>query len=253
MRWDQSRQQYGYTLHHGSPGKCSSLPRGLCFCPSPPRGHSPHYSHKDPVSKWKITHGSSDHSHSDPLAFPRVKFWFLKFYKPLPDLSPEPLCHISSTTLPLNPLSLSHSGPGCCSNTQAHFSKALLKTCLSQSISLTLASHLYPYHFLSSQHSETWHRIFPNFTMFPSFPACILFYYILFRAVSLLKKKYALRIRKIYLNKYLSSKWLSYFILMPSEPSLKRVDRVKFLLVAMIVRPIYIIMNITVIYIIIGN
>ena len=89
--------------------------------------------------------------------------------------------------------------------------------------------------------------------VFPSFPVCILFYYILFRAVSLLKKKYAFRIRKIYLNKYLSSKWLSYFILMPSKPSLKRVDRVKFLLVAMMVRPVYIITNITVIYIIIGN
>ena len=81
----------------------------------------------------------------------------------------------------------------------------------------------------------------------------ILFYYILFKAVSLLKKKYTLRIRKIYLDKYLSGKRFSYFVLMPSEPSLKRVYRVKFLLVATKVRPVYIIMNITVIYIIIGN
>jgi hypothetical protein len=36
-------------------------------------------------------------------------------------LSPGPLCHISSTPLPLNPLSLSHSGPGCCSNTSVSF------------------------------------------------------------------------------------------------------------------------------------
>ena len=65
----QSRQQRGYTLHHGSPGQFSSLPRGLCVCPSPPRGHSPHYSRKDPVSKWILSHGSHDLSLSDPLVF----------------------------------------------------------------------------------------------------------------------------------------------------------------------------------------
>ena len=172
MNWDQSRQQCGYTPHHGSPGKCSSLPRGLCLCPW---GHFPHYSHKDPVSKWNLPHGSHDHSHSDPLAFLRVKFWLLKFYKPLHDLSPWLLCVISSTPLPFNLLSLRHSGPGCCSNTQAHFRKALLKTSLSRSISLTLASHLYPYHVLSSQHSKTWHRIFPNFIVY--FPPLFCVYY----------------------------------------------------------------------------
>ena len=62
-----------YTLHHGSPGKCSSPPKGLCLCPSPPRGHSPRYSHKHSVSKkktkWILSHGSHDPSLSDPLAF----------------------------------------------------------------------------------------------------------------------------------------------------------------------------------------
>ena len=87
-------------------------------------------------------------------SFLRVKFWFLKFYKPLHNLSPGPLCLISSTPLSLNPLSLSHSGPGCYSNIQALFWKHLLKTSLSQSISLTFASLLYPHLSLSSQHSS---------------------------------------------------------------------------------------------------
>ena len=70
-------------------------------------------------------------------------------------------------------IAFSDSGPGWCSNTQAHFWKELIKTSLSQSISLTLASHLYPYHFLSSQHSKAW--IFPNFVVY--FPPFLCVYY----------------------------------------------------------------------------
>ena len=77
-------------------------------------------------------------------SFLRVKFWFLKFYMPLPDLFPRPLCLIPSTPLPLNPLILSHSVPGCCFNIQALFCTALSKASLSQSISLTLATLLIP-------------------------------------------------------------------------------------------------------------
>ena len=89
-----------------------------------------------------------------PPSFLRVKFWFLQFYTCLHDLSPGPLCLIPSTPLPLNPLSLSHSGHGCCSNIQTLFWKHLPKTSLSQSISLTLASLLYPHLSLSSQCSS---------------------------------------------------------------------------------------------------
>ena len=60
MYWVQSRQQYGHTLHHGSPGQFSSLPGDLCLCPSPTRGHPPCYSHKGPVSMWILSHGSHD-------------------------------------------------------------------------------------------------------------------------------------------------------------------------------------------------
>ena len=81
----------------------------------------------------------------------------------------------------------------------------------------------------------------------------IILLYIVYSYFLTQKKSYALIIKKIYLDKYLPSKWLSYFVLMTSAPSLKRMDRVKLLLVSMMVRPVYIIMNVTVIYIIIGN
>ena len=124
-----------------------------------------------------------------PPSFLRVKFWFFKVYKPLHDLSPDPLCLISSTPLPLNPLSLSHSGPGCCSNFQALFWKELIKTSLSQSISLILAIHLYPHHSFFTTLIITWHRIFPTlYCVFSSIIVCMLFSYILFIVVYLLEK-----------------------------------------------------------------
>ena len=68
--------------------------------------------------------------------------------------------------------------------------------------------------------------------LFRTHAKCTLFYcvYIIllyFVYSCFLLKDYALRIKKIHLDKYFSSKWLSCFVLMPSAPSLKRVDRVK--------------------------
>ena len=40
VNWDRPREQYGYTLHHGSLDHCSSLPRGFCLCLLPLTGHS---------------------------------------------------------------------------------------------------------------------------------------------------------------------------------------------------------------------
>ena len=72
---------------------------------------------------------------------------------------------------------------------QALFWKELIKTSLSQSLSLMLAIHLYPHHSFFTALIITWHRIFPTlYCVFPSIIVCISFSYILFRVVSLLKK-----------------------------------------------------------------
>ena len=184
----QSRQQYGYTLHHGSPGKCHSLPRGLCLCPSLPRGHPPRYSHKDPVSKWILSHGSHDLSLSDPLAFwesnsdshsstslfmtcpQALSISFPPLPVPQPS-QPQPLwswllLKHSDTFLEAyaqNLLITKHSPDPC-------------QPPLSPSVSLftTPSQHL-------SQHNTfiTWHRIFPNFIVC-SPPLLCVYYFTIF-------------------------------------------------------------------------
>lgn len=99
--WDQSRQKYGYTpswLTWAS----SSLPRGL-WLGLAPRDHSPHCSYKNPVSKWILS--------MFPWPIPhwqRVRFWCLKLYKALHDLSPWPLCLIPFHSPPPQPTQPSH-------------------------------------------------------------------------------------------------------------------------------------------------
>ena len=130
----QSRQQYGYTLHHGSPVKCSSLPRGLCLRPSLPRGHFPRYSHKDPVSKWILSHGSHDLSLSDPLAF-----W-----------ESNSDSHSSTSLFITCPQALSISSPPLpCPST------------LSASATLVVAAAQTFRHFFGSICSKSYHRAFP--------------------------------------------------------------------------------------------
>ena len=47
---------------------CSSLPRGLCLCSSPPRGHFPLCSLRDPLKTWVLSKCSHDESLSDSSA-----------------------------------------------------------------------------------------------------------------------------------------------------------------------------------------
>ena len=92
----------------------------------------------------------------------------------------------------------------------------------------------------------TWHRIFPTlYCVFPSI-LCVNYFPVFCLQLFPCQKNYALRIKKIHFDKYFSSKWLSCFGLMPSVSSWKRMDRVKILLVSMIIRPIYISMSATV-------
>ena len=95
---------------------CSSLPRGLSLCPSPPRGHSPHCSHRDPVTTGLLSHCSLDQSLMTPSSL-RVKFRFLQ--SPIRLLTTCP--HGLSASSPSTPLPSSHSDPGCCSNTPGSF------------------------------------------------------------------------------------------------------------------------------------
>ena len=178
--WTHTSSWLTWTMHQP--------PRGLCLCPSPPKGHSPHYSCKDPASKWSIVHGSSDQSLSDPLAF-----WESNSDS-YSSTSLFMTCRQGLCLMPSTPLPLNHSGPECCFSsvqfssvtqscptlcdpmnrsmpglpvhhqlpefTQTHvhhqalFWRSLLKTSLSQGISLTLTSLLYPHHFLSSEQSS---------------------------------------------------------------------------------------------------
>ena len=149
VNWDRPREQYGYTLHHGSLDHCSSLPRGLCLCLLPLTGHSsaavagsyfkvnPSLWPPWPIPQW--------------LWFSESQILILKVLKgspwtvPIASLS-GPFCFTppQSTWLrsPWSSLPLKH--------TKHIFWQTLLNASLSQRVSLTLYHLLNPHHSLSS-------------------------------------------------------------------------------------------------------
>ena len=118
--WNQPREQHRY-IHHGSLDPCSCLPRGPRPCFSPPRGHAPHCSHKDPVKTPVVSRCSRDQFFSGFPALSESNFYP---YKVLEGSSwPAPMASLLHP-LPLpspHPLSFSHPGLGCCSNTPGSF------------------------------------------------------------------------------------------------------------------------------------
>ena len=174
----QSRQQHEYTLHHGSPGQFSSLPRGLCVCPSPPRGHSPHYSHKDPVSKWILSHGSHDLSLSDPLVF-----WESNSdsYSSTSHLMTCPQAFSVSSPPPC-PSTLSAAATLVLAATQTfrHFFGSICsKPPYHRAFPWLLPASFIPSVSLFTTLIITWHRIFPNFIVC-SPPLLCVYYFIIF-------------------------------------------------------------------------
>ena len=172
-------------LHHGSLGPVQQPAQRPLILPSPPRDHAPHCSCKNPVSKWILSHGSHDQSLIDWESDSDF-YSFTKLFMTCPrGLSVSSL----SIPHPLNPLSSSHPRPVCCSITWARFWEPLLKASLSQSISLALASLLYPHHSLSSQHSS-WPDIGFSYVFIVCLPPRrILFYYIIFYSCFPTQKK----------------------------------------------------------------
>ena len=207
-------------------------------------GHSPHYSRKRPVSKWIIFHGSNDQSLSDPLAF-ESHILILQILQASSWLVPRPsLSHPVHTPAPQPSQPL---WPWLLLKLSGNFLEGTdLNLLITEHFSDACHPPLPPSLSFFTTLIITWHRIFPTlYCVFPSI-LCVNYFPVFCLQLFPCQKNYALRIKKIHFDKYFSSKWLSCFGLMPSVSSWKRMDRVKILLVSMIIRPIYISMSATV-------
>ena len=150
---DLPKEQHRYTLHHGSLDHCSRLSRGLCLC-SFPRSHSPLCRLRDPLQTWVLSHSSHDQSLSDSPALPESNSDFYKFLQG--SSRPAPVASLPHS-LPLpspHPLSSSHPGSGCCSNTPGSFLAASAQGLLITECSPDPLSLLKSHHSLTSRHSS---------------------------------------------------------------------------------------------------
>ena len=141
------------------------------------------------MAPWPVPQG--------PPSFLRVVFWFLKFYKPLHDLSPgkSQLVHLSqlvSTHPPPCPSTLSASATPvlAAAQTSGTFLEGADQNLLiAEPFPDACHPPLPPSLSFFTALIITWHRIFPTlYCVFPSIIVCISFSYILFRVVPLLKK-----------------------------------------------------------------
>ena len=135
--WDQPRK-HRYMLHHGSPGPLQQSAHGLSL-PLTPWGHSPHFSHRDSVITWALSHWSHNQSLSDALSLSESNSDSYKVLQgwsgPAPMASlPHPLPLPSPPPTQLQPpwswLLLKH--------TRQVSLQPLLHTSLSQRVSMTL-------------------------------------------------------------------------------------------------------------------
>ena len=158
-------------------------------------------------------------------------------------------CHQNLSLMPSTPLPLNYSGPECCL-LRHFFGRLCSKPPYHRVFPWPLSVSFIPITLFLQNTPRNRHRIFPNFIV--CFPPLLCVYYSTIFCLQpfLYSNNYALRIKRIHFDKYFTSKWFSYFILMPSTLSLKRVDRVKFLLVSMMMRLNSIIMRVTVMWII---
>ena len=135
---DLPKEQWGYTLHHGSLGHCSSLPRSLCLC-SYFRGVTLHSADSGILLKLRSYRMASMTSPSVTPQLPQSQIRVLiKSYKAPHDLPPWHLCLI-----PFHSPPLTHSASvtlvwAAGQKHQAHFWQPLLKAFLLQSVSPTL-------------------------------------------------------------------------------------------------------------------
>ena len=106
----------------------SSLPRGLCLCPRPLEATLCTAATETLIQPWVLSHCSCDQSLSDS---PSLSESNSDSYKVLQSWSgPAPMASLPHLLPlpPLHPLSSSHPGLGCCSNTPGTFFCSLCST-----------------------------------------------------------------------------------------------------------------------------
>ena len=136
-------------LHHGSLGPVqqpAQMPLTLCLCPLETTLHT---------AATRILFQSEFYPMGPMTNLSLTESQILMFKVLQSSSWPVPMSSLSHP-FPF-PTASTHSAPvtlGCSQSHQAHFWDPLLKASLSQSISLALATHLYPHQSLSPEHSS---------------------------------------------------------------------------------------------------